>query len=118
MSLSKKKRTRTGNKASATQMLCGLLADTTPDPSKLSQLKLSLQEKLETLKLLDSSLVDEIKQADAFKESIYAAMINIDQEDLYGFTCHTTCTHGYYFWDNSHCTRRLRETGEDDIAPL
>ena len=81
--LARKKRIRAGHKASATRMLNqidGILADSTPDVSKLSQLKLSVQEKLETLKLLDGEilelvgddLVTEIKTADSFKEGIYA----------------------------------------------
>ena len=65
-----------------------LLAGESPNLLKLSQLKLSLQEKLDTLKLLDSEilglidegeLTSEIEQADAFKEGIYTAMIKIDK---------------------------------------
>ena len=90
--LARKKRIRAGHKASATRMLNqidGLLAEEAPDVSKLSQLKLSLQEKLETLKLLDGeilelieedSLATEIEAADSFKEGIYASMINSLQE--------------------------------------
>ncbi len=89
--LVKKKRLRAGHKASATRMLHqvdGLLTAPTPDKSRLRTLNLSLQEKLETLKVLDGevldlveeeSLADEIEQADLFKEGIYAAMINIEK---------------------------------------
>ena len=51
-------------------------------------LKLSLQEKLETLKLLDSWILeltdkgkfeDEIEQADSFRENIHAAMVKIKE---------------------------------------
>ena len=65
-----------------------LLEQESPDLSKLSQLKLSLHEKLETLKLLDGEMLDlveeeeltsEIEQADAFKEGIYTAVIKIDK---------------------------------------
>ena len=65
-----------------------LLADGTPDVSKLSQLKLSLQKKLGTIKLIDGKFLDlieedkvttEIEQADSFKEGIYASMIRIDE---------------------------------------
>jgi len=65
-----------------------LLAEECLDISKLSQLKLSLQEKLENLKLLDREMLDlieegeltsEIEQADTFKEGIYTAMIKIDK---------------------------------------
>ena len=55
----------------------------------LLQLKLSLGEKLDTLKQLDqeildsiedeSDIVDEIEQADEFKEKIYAATIDIER---------------------------------------
>ena len=67
----------------------GLLAASTPDVARLSQLKLSLQEKLETLKLLDGEIIDlieedhlveEIEQADGFKEGIYSAMVKIDSQ--------------------------------------
>ena len=90
--LTKKKRIRAGHKASASRMLRQieelLAADTQAHTSRLSQLKLSLQEKLDTLKILDGeildlveddALVEEIKQADSFKEGIYAAMISIEK---------------------------------------
>ena len=56
--------------------------------AKLTQLKLSLQEKLNLLKRLDKEIIkllkehkfqDEIKQADSFKERVYSAMAKIDQ---------------------------------------
>ena len=89
--VTRKKRIRAGHEASATRMLTQidtLLAEESPDLSKLSQLKLSLQEKLETIKLLDGEmlglideeeLTSEIEQADAFKEGIYTAVIKIDK---------------------------------------
>ena len=89
--VTRKRRIRAGHKASATRMLTqinALLADESPDLSKLSQLKLSLQEKLETIKLLDGEmlglvdegdLTSEIEQADDFKEGIYTAVIKIDK---------------------------------------
>ncbi len=55
--------------------------------SKLSQLKLTLNEKLKVLKQLDNeilALVDEgdvpgeIKQSDEFKEGIYAATVGVE----------------------------------------
>ena len=76
--VTRKKRIRAGHKASATRILTQidtLLIEESPNLSKLSQLKLSLQEKLDTLKLLDSEmlglidegeLTSEIEQADAF----------------------------------------------------
>ena len=84
--VTKKKRIRAGHRSSATRMLTQVeesLAASPPDVARLSQMKLSLQEKLETLKLLDgeivdlteeSHLADEIEQADGFKERIYAAV--------------------------------------------
>ena len=65
-----------------------LLTGETPDLLKLSQLKLSLNEKLEVLKQLDNeilSLVDEddvageIDQSDEFKEGIYAAIVEVER---------------------------------------
>ena len=84
--VTRKRRIRAGHKVSMTRMLTQinvLLADESPD---LSKLKLSLQEKLETLKLLDGEilglvdkgdLISEIEQADNFKEGIYTAVIKI-----------------------------------------
>ena len=80
--LVRKKRIDASHKASATRMLTNvneLLLMLEPGPttntSKLTQLKLSLQEKLKTLMQLDSEildlteedpLVDEIEQADNY----------------------------------------------------
>ena len=93
--LTRKKRIRAGHKASATRMLTtvnGLLTTLEPGPttdtSKLTLLKLSLQEKLETLRQYDSEILDlteedqlvtEIEQADIFKEEIYTAITKIDK---------------------------------------
>ena len=89
--LPRKKQIWAGHRASATRILNqidGTLAAATPDNAKLSQLKLSLQEKLETLKRLDNEimeltpedgLVEEIEQADSYKEGVYIAMINIEK---------------------------------------
>ena len=90
--LTRRKRIRGGHRASTTNILGridNLLADGTDtiDTSKLSQLKLTLEEKLGTLKQLDSKilelteedgLVDEIEQADLFK-NIYSAMVRIEK---------------------------------------
>ena len=77
-----------GHKASATRMLNeidGLLAKEMSDVLKLSQLKLSLKEKLETLKLLgveileltkDDNLITEIEAGDSFMEG---SMIEINK---------------------------------------
>ena len=65
----RKKRIRAGYKASATRMLTNvneLLSTLEPGPttdaSKLTQLKSSLQEKLETLRQLDSEILDLTEQ--------------------------------------------------------
>ena len=58
------------------------------DVNGLLQLKLSLHEKLSTLKTLDGEILelvedaaveDEIEQADAYKEKVYAATVDIDK---------------------------------------
>ena len=62
-----------------------------PDAARLAQIKLSLQEKLTALQQLDAEILelvdedavaDEIEQADAFKEDVYAAMVKIDRLSL------------------------------------
>ena len=94
--LSRKKWIRAGHKASVTRILSqvnNLLAAANPtstvDTAKLTQLKLSLQEKLDTLRRLDEEVLelltekddfeDEIKQAGSFKEGIYSAMVKINK---------------------------------------
>ena len=59
-----------------------------PDTTKLSQLKLSLKEKLEVLSRLDGeilylvkeeeSVTEEIEQSDGIKEGIYSILVRID----------------------------------------
>lgn len=58
------------------------------DVKQLLQLKLSLEEKLSTIKQLDGEILDlvegeaveaEIEQADAFKATVYAATVNTDK---------------------------------------
>ena len=66
--LVKQKRIRAGHKASTTKMLSEvdvLLAVRTPEPTKLSGLKLRLEEKLETLKRLDTELLDLLEDEEA-----------------------------------------------------
>ena len=89
---------RAGHQASLTHMLNQVDRTLTPtepdleiDASKLSQLKLSLQKKLDTLKQLDDEILNllleedeagmtgEIEQAGAFKEKIYTAMVQIEK---------------------------------------
>ena len=89
--LTRKKRVRAGNRGSAFHMIAKadeLLAEESPNASRLSHLKMSLQEKLDVLKQLDGEmleLVDEeglaedIEQSDEFKERIYAAVIRIEE---------------------------------------
>ena len=90
--LARKKRIRAGHKASTTKLLRKLdeLRTTSGpvDTSKLLRLKLSLEEKLDTLKTLDGEILeltkeddlgDEIEQADSYKEGIYDAMIAIEK---------------------------------------
>ena len=90
--LSKKRRTRAGHKALATKtmrQIDELIATDTPDRARLSLLRLSLKEKLETIKALDADVIDlieeedalaeEIEQADGYKETIFASLIKIDR---------------------------------------
>ena len=65
------------------------MAEKHPDSTKLLGIKISLDEKLVILKLLDIEILDfleeeealvrEIEQADLYKEDIYRAMVRIDQ---------------------------------------
>jgi len=86
--VARKKHIRTGHKVSGTKMIAQIdtiLSEDSLDVAKLSQLKLSVQEKLETIKTPDRELLDlveeelttEIEQTDGFKEGIYTAIINI-----------------------------------------
>ena len=90
--LPRKKRVRAGHKASATRNITraeALLAEDDPDVSTLTQIKMSLREKLDTLRQLDSEIVnlledeaavvDDIEQADTFKEGVYSTMIRIER---------------------------------------
>ena len=75
--LAKKKRIRAGHKASATKTIRqieDILANETIDQERLSLLRLSLNEKLETIND-DDTLADEIEQADGYKESVFNALI-------------------------------------------
>ena len=89
--LAKKKRIRAGHRASATRTLTKVneaLTAETSDESKLQQLKLTLEEKPGTVKLLDDEIINlieedalatEIEQADDYKTDIYAALVKIDK---------------------------------------
>ena len=99
--LVRKKRVRAGHRASATRIVTkatGLLDDDRPDSMKLSQLKLSLQEKLDVLKQLDGEILglvdedavaDEIKQSDGFKEGVYTVMVRIESHERAASRCVT-----------------------------
>ena len=59
--LTKKKRTRLGHKAFATQtcgQIEGLAAADAPDLCRLALLRLTLKEKLDTIKTLDTEIVN------------------------------------------------------------
>ncbi len=91
--LARKKRIRAGHRGSTTRVLTQVDTLTTsdtegaPDRTKLAQLKLTLTEKLETLRCLDEEILElaeegdlegEIEQADTFKQGVYGAMVKID----------------------------------------
>jgi len=75
------KQIRVGHRASITRTLMKVgdaLAAETADEAKLSQLKLTLEEKLGTLKLLDSEIIElteEDAQADDHKSEINAVLV-------------------------------------------
>ena len=82
--LMRKRRIQAGHRASAMRTLSkvdDLLAAADIDHSRLVQLKLSMEEKMGTLKQLDSDVLeliveddleDEIQQADEFKDKIFS----------------------------------------------
>ena len=84
--LTKKKRIRAGHKVSATKTVRHveeLLASDTPNMERLSLFRLTLKEKFETIKGLESEVIDltegedsviaeEIEQADHYKKTILA----------------------------------------------
>ena len=90
--LARKKKVRAGHKSSATRMVSkveGILSSAgTTDTSKLSQLNMSLREKLEEIKVLDGEILslvedgdleNEIAQADLYKERVYSTLILIEK---------------------------------------
>ena len=94
------------------------------DTSKLTQLKLSLQEKLETLRQLDSEILDlteednlvhEIEQADIFKEETYTATTKIDK--LVSLTSSTPCTTSSVIWEPSAVTPTPRDSAHHAKLP-
>ena len=89
--LARKRRIRGGHRGSATRSMNtveALLAEEEPDPARLAQLKLSLEEKLSTLTRLDSEILDltenehlegEILESDEFKDGVYRAIVQLDR---------------------------------------
>ena len=70
--LPRKRRIRTGHRASATRILgqaATTLAEMPLDPDRLSLLRLTLDEKLETLKSLDVEIIELIPE-EALEEEI------------------------------------------------
>ena len=66
-----RKKIHAGHRASATRLLNqidAILVDVHPDGDKLTLLKLSLKEKLETLKLLDSEIVELTPEEELVRE--------------------------------------------------
>ena len=90
--LARRRRIRAGHKASATRILgqiTSALTETPPDTGRLTLLKLTLSEKLETLKGLDAEIMeitpkegldDEIGRSDEFKERLYDALTRINKK--------------------------------------
>ena len=88
--LLRKQKIHAGHQASGTRLLNqvdGALA-VTPTDDTLAQLKLSLHEKLEILKQLDSEVVDltpeerldeDIEQAEDYKDNVHRALTMIDK---------------------------------------
>lgn len=70
--LAKKKRIPAGHKTSATilHQIDGAATDQSPDTTKLRLLKMSLAEKLETLKQLDGEIVELIDNETALASEI------------------------------------------------
>ena len=89
--LARKKRVRAGHKSSTIKMMTRveeiMSSGESLDPSKLNQLRMSLREKLEEIKVVDGEILslvkddevdDEIAQADLYKEKIYSNLILIE----------------------------------------
>ena len=88
--LIKRKNVRAGHRGSATKIIVHadkLLTSNCPDADKLSQVKLTLKEKLGVLHCLDGEIVDmvkegevagEIEQSDKFKEGIHSILVRIE----------------------------------------
>ena len=90
--LARKERVRGGHKASVTKIVHKaeeLPTTESPDVARLAQIRMSLQEKLTVLKVLDAdvfelietedSVMDEVEQSDVFKQDVYAVLVRIEQ---------------------------------------
>lgn len=87
----KKKNIRRGHRGSTTRLLSEVdtaLRATPPDCDDLSRLKMCLNEKLQTLKQLDSEIVELVEEgeletditgADGYKENVFRALTQIDK---------------------------------------
>ena len=88
--LTRKKKVRAGHRASTTNILGQVdpsLAATPLDVSKITQLKRSLENKLQSLSTLDDEILavtpeeaieDEIVQADGIRDRIYEALSRLE----------------------------------------
>ena len=86
-----KKRVRGAHKASATKIMTQiseLLGSDAPDQTRLACMRQALDEKLSTIKALDTeiiellegdAIVEDIEQADGFKENVYSSLLSIDK---------------------------------------
>ena len=89
--LAKKKRIRAGHRTSVTKLLhqAETALTGTPDVTKLTTFKMTLNEKIKTLSTLDDdvanllddegALADDIDQADLYKQRIYTVIVSIDE---------------------------------------
>ena len=88
--LSRKKKIRAGHRSTVTRTFGDIstaLSSDTPDRDRIARLKLTLNEKLETLNKLDSEIIEltadeglenEIQQSDENKEKIYEALTRVN----------------------------------------
>ena len=90
--LSHKKKIRAGHRATVTRTLGDIattLSSDAPDRDRIARLKLTLNEKLETLNKLDSEIIElaaeedlenEIQQSDECKDKIYEVLTRACQQ--------------------------------------
>ena len=117
--LIKKKRIRAGHKGSSTKtvhQITETLGGDTPDRDRLSLLRITLKEKLDTIKTLDAEIVDliddegeladEIEQADAYPVWMHSEGGAIPQR----WTAY--CRRSSYDCKKSPAYRRSRESSQ------